>query len=159
MRSAHWLALVVALSSSGCVHFVTHVPVGFVELPRGQREGFAFRAVTPDGLVLAVRDVENPDIDGKPNGDTAFWVKAISNRLRDTGGYALLEQKDVTTKAGNKGVLLSYGHDEGRSPHRYQVALFQARDRLLVVEAGGEKALFEAQAASVAQFLNDFEVK
>lgn len=150
-----WLLLSLALMS--CAHFDAQVPPGFVELGRSSYGPFALRAVTPDGLVLAVRDVENAEVDGHPNGDAAFWVKAVSNHLRDTGGYALLGQREVTTRSGAHGTVLSYGHDEGRTPHRYDIALFFRSGGLLLVEAGGEKALFEAHAADVERFIAEFE--
>jgi hypothetical protein len=81
--------------------------------------------------VIAVRE-----IDHEPKGSVDFWTRAIENRMRQRGGYALLGSKDVKTAAGVPGKQLRFGHDEGNKPHVYHVTLFVTDDTLYVLEAG-----------------------
>ena len=142
----------LVLPALGCsVPFHATAPAGFVVLQDQERHGYDFRATDPDGLVLAVRSIDND-----PRGDQQFWSQAIANRLRDMGGYHLLERRDVKAKSGHAGVQFRFGHDEGRTPHLYTLTLFVTPERLFVLEAGGEKKLFESNAGKVDAFVNDF---
>ena len=113
--------------------FKTETPTGFVAL-KDQEPRYDYRATTPDGLVMAVRVIDND-----PSGDDAFWTGAIELRLRALGGYALLEKRAVTCKTGQSGTQLRFGHDEGTNPHLYVVTLFVTSKRLFVLEAGGAR--------------------
>lgn len=152
MRLQAAAVMSLALVTLGCsVPFQAAAPAGFVVLEDQHHQGYDFRATDPDGLVLAVRSIDND-----PRGDQQFWSQAIANRLRDMGGYSLLERREVKVKSGHAGVQFRFGHDEGRTPHLYTLTLFVTPDRLFVLEAGGEKKLFESNTAKVDAFVNDF---
>jgi hypothetical protein len=125
---------------------------GFVEL---HEEGdYAYRATTPDGVVFAVRV-----IDDEARGDLGFWTHALTLQMHDVDGYALLETKDVTAKDGTPGKLLRFGHDEGNKPFAYWLAVYMAQNRLYVVEAGGAKGGMEGASPRVEQMLASLELR
>ena len=124
------------------------IPKGFVELD--ERTVYDQRATTPDGLVLAGRELEN-----RPEGDLAFWSRAVENQMRVRGGYALLERRSIRSASGHSGVALRFGHDEGSKPHLYYVALyvtpgtFWASGTIYLIEAGGPRELVEKNSAAL----------
>lgn len=135
-RSIFGLALVLsAVAVLGCGRsFVPATPPGFVELNH-LYEGNEYRAATADGVVLGIRAIQN-----EPKGDAGFWLRAIENRMRDMGGYALLDKREVKNRGGLTGTQLRFGHDEGKSPHLYWISLFVTDERVYLLEAGGTKA-------------------
>jgi hypothetical protein len=138
------LAALFALAATACgrSYDVAAAP-GFVKLEREQ-EPYDWRAVAPDGVAVAVRVVKLED-----RADLAFWVHAVTLRMRDAGGYALVGQRDVRSRDGTAGRELVFGHDESGKPFVYRVRLFLGDKRLYVVEAGGTKEQMDRYAASV----------
>jgi hypothetical protein len=128
------IALIVA-GAAGCGgrSFVAATPPGFLDLEDryGDNE---YRATTADGVILGVRVFEN-----KPKGELPFWARSVENRMRDVGGYALLETREVQARTGLKGTQLRFGHDEAKSPHLYIVSVFATDERIFLLEAGGAK--------------------
>lgn len=149
------LGLLAALFASGCgPSFEMSTPAGFVELDEDYSE-YDYRATSADGLVVAVRE-----IDHDPQGHLAFWVRAIENRMRERGGYALLEKKPVKSADGVEGQQLRFGHDdEGNKPHLYYVTVFLTESKIFLVEAGGTKELMTSQAAQIDAAVSGFRTE
>jgi hypothetical protein len=148
------LAAASALASVGCGRsFVPSTPHGFVDLGDHYPDN-EYRATTADGAVLGIREFDND-----PKGELAFWSRAVENRMRETGGYALLEKKSITTSGGLVGTELDFGHDEGSTPHLYRIALFVTDKKIFLLEAGGVKAEMERQATQIAWAFNVFVAK
>jgi hypothetical protein len=140
-------ALVAALACSllgACTNFTTVTPRGFVELD--DQELYDYRATSADGIVIGVRELDND-----PQGELAFWSRAIENQLRHRGGYALLETRAVKSKDGVTGKQFRFGHDEGATPHLYYLTLFVTDDTIQLLEVGGTKELM-LEHARVADF-------
>jgi hypothetical protein len=141
--------------------FAIETPAGFVELEQ-EYSSYDYRATSADGLVLAVRE-----IDHDPKGELSFWVKAIENRMRERGGYALLESAPTKSADGVAGMQLRFGLDVDSSPegggvgkpHLYYVAVFVTDARIFVIEAGGTKELMTAQAQAIEAALRSFKTK
>lgn len=146
------LSLCVALLVAGCgPSFELATPPDFVELDEDD-SSYDYRATTADGLVIAVREIDND-----PAGELSFWVRAIENRMRERGGYALLETRPVKSADGVSGQQLRFGHDdEGNRPHLYYVAVFATESNIFVLEAGGSKELMTKQAAQIEAALRGF---
>jgi hypothetical protein len=148
-----WLGLLAALASSGChSSFTTAAPRGFIELEEQGR--YDFRATSPDGLVLAVRQ-----LDGEPEAGLGFWTRAVENAMRQRGGYALLATRDVRVAGDWPGKQLRFGHDEGSRPHLYYVTLVVSCGAIYLLEAGGEKALVEQHAGAVDGWVSAFRAE
>jgi hypothetical protein len=138
------LALLAALSGAACGHpFIPATPPGFVDLGDHYPDG-EYRATTADGVVLGIRAWKN-----EPQGPLAFWSRALELRMRDQGGYALLDKREVAARGGLTGVAMRFGHDEGKTPYLYTVALFVTDKKIYVVEAGGAKVEVAKQEAQI----------
>jgi hypothetical protein len=148
------LLVLGAVTMSACGQpFKATVPTGFVELEGVTSSPYRYRAAHPDGLVAAIRVVDN----GDTKGSLAFWSRAVENQLRLGKGYRLISQGPAKNRLGDDGTLLKFGHDEGKSPHLYRVALFLKKDLLYVIEQGGTAELVAAHEAELDRFLQDFE--
>jgi hypothetical protein len=146
-------ALLTTGALLGCgPSFSMSTPPSFVTLDE-EYSAYDYRATSADGLVIAAREVEQ----GDSKGSLTFWVKAIKNRMRDRGGYALLKELDVKSADGLSGKQLQFGHDEkGNHPHLYYLTVFVDPDYVYLVEAGGTKELMTAQAAEVEAAVRGF---
>jgi hypothetical protein len=135
---------------AGCRPFVPATPPGFVELE--DRYSYSeYRATTADGVVIGIRAFDN-----EPKGERPFWVRAIENRMRDSGGYALLEKREVKNRGGLTGTELRFGHDEGDEPYLYRLVVFVTDKRVFLVEAGGAKAQMERQGEQIDWAIKNF---
>ncbi len=140
-----------SLLAAGCGKgFHATTPQGFVEVAEDEPV-YDYRAVAPDGVALAVRSV---DIDDAT--DLAFWERAVSLRMRELEGYALVEAHDVRSADGTPGRELVFGHDEEGKPFVYRVRLFVSANRLFVVEAGGSDENMRRWSKSVEHALQSF---
>ena len=140
-----------ALVLMGCGRsFVPATPPGFVDLGDAYPDG-EYRATTADGAVIGIRAFDN-----EPKGELAFWSRALENRMRENGGYAMLEKRAVTSRSGLAGTELDFGHDEGRTPHLYRIALFVTDKKIFVIEAGGTRAEMERQAPQIDWAIKGF---
>jgi hypothetical protein len=141
-----WLALIgLVMASAACGRpFKISTAPGMMEV-KEQEPRYAYRAIIPDGVVVAVRVVDLDD-----GGDLDFWTRATLLRMRQMNGYALLGTSDVQSLDGTPGKELRFGHDEaGDKPFLYTVRLFVAQGRLFVLESGGSKEQMEHFAKSV----------
>jgi hypothetical protein len=138
------VAAALALGSAACgkTYDVRPAP-GFVKLEAEQKP-YEWRAVAPDGVAVALRVVPLED-----RADLDFWTHAVTLRMRETGGYALVGEREVRSRDGTAGKELVFGHDESGKPFVYRVRLFLGPKRLYVVEAGGTKQQMDRYEASV----------
>lgn len=136
--------------------FDAKTPPGFVELEgqSGDETPYAYRATTPEGVVVAVRVV-----DDEARGDLGFWTQTVTRQLREVSGYALVGTSDVTARDGTAGRRLVFGHDEGGKPYTYWVTLWLAQGRVFVAEAGGESLAFERAKPSVEYAMASVRVR
>ncbi len=144
------LSLALGLAACGS-SFSQPTPDGFVKLKDQHR--YHYRAVTADGLVYAVKVIADP-----PKGDTAFWAKAVENKLRLQAGYALIAKQQVKTKSGLEGTQIQFGFDRGKTPHLYYVTVFATKGSIFVIESGGTKELVEGHSAELQSALESFRV-
>ncbi|MCA9629175.1 MAG: serine/threonine protein kinase [Myxococcales bacterium] len=156
MRLSFLFASAFCLLSVACGSpFKATTPPGFVEVEdHGYDDRYDYRATTADGLVLAVRAVDNEE-----GGTLEFWTRAIENQLRQQGGYALIEKVDVKTRGGVAGKQLRFGLDQETTPHLYYVSVFVTDDTVFVHEAGGTKELMTKNMAQVTASIDNLELK
>ena len=140
-------ALSLALGCGPSFHHPT--PSSFVELE--DQDDYDYRALSADGMVLAVRELEH-----EPKGDLTFWSKAIENHMRKRAGYAHLGSRDVKTSSGLGGKQLRFGHDRGQKPHLYIVTIFVTDDQIYLLEAGGTKEQMSKRESELATSLAGF---
>ncbi len=149
-----WILALCLVGGCG-QRFRIEAPRDFVELdPATQSSrGYALRATTADGVVLAVREIDNDR-----HGSRDFWVSAIRNRLRRAGGYALLEETDVRLASGDAARQLRFGRDEGSRPYAYWLTVVVRRDRIVLIEAGGRREVFDAHRDEIERAIRDTRV-
>jgi hypothetical protein len=153
MKAIASCLLVLVALVSGCGRpFDIKTPSTMVELD-SQEPAYAFRAMTPEGVVVAVRTVDP----GK--ADLGFWTRAVNLRIKELAAYAVLGMRDVSSRDGTKGTEVRFGHDENGKPYLYTVRLFLAGGRLYVVEAGGSKAEMDRYKATVDWTLDSLRFK
>lgn len=145
------LSLSLALLSAGCHSFEAKTPAEFVVL---DSPSYDYRAASSDGVVLAARSMKND-----PRGTLAFYTDVTRRKLREGDGYALMEEREVTAKTGEKGSQLRFGRDHGGAPHTYVVTLFVTSDRIFVLEAGGAKAEVDAHMSQIDASIAGFAIK
>jgi hypothetical protein len=148
------LAILCAALLMGCgPSFKATTPPSFVEI-ENKYDSFDYRATTADGLVIGIREIEHD-----PKGEESFWLQAIKNRMRDSGGYALTETVEVKSADGVKGTQLRFGHDEdGGKPFLYYLTLFVTPKKLLLVEVGGSKEQLTEHAQEVERVVSSLRV-
>ncbi len=153
------LALALLALLPGCQSFSMETPADFMELDEADWSEYSLRATSAEGVVLAVREVDN-----EQEGTLAFWAKALKERLRQGRGYALTGEESVNAASGETGTQLRFGHDEAKEAYTYWVTLFVtegsafAPSRLVVVETGGKRELFDAAAGRIGQALESLEI-
>jgi len=135
---------------ASCRPFVPATPPGFVELEDRYSRN-EYRATTADGVVIGIRAFDN-----EPKGERAFWVRALENRMRDAGGYALLEKREVKNRGGLTGTEMRFGHDEGDEPYLYRLTIFVTDARVFILEAGGSRVQLERQAEQIDWSIRNF---
>jgi hypothetical protein len=150
------LAVLAVAALLGCGRpFDVKTAPGFLEL-EDDASSYAYRATTPEGVVLGVRVV---DVEGEGSRDLAFWTRALTLQLRDVSGYALLQTRDVRSRDGAPGKQLRFGRDESGKPYAYWVTFFTSGDHLVIAEAGGEKARFERAEPSIEWMLSSLSLR
>jgi hypothetical protein len=144
---------------AGCrPHFEMFAAKDFVEL--GEGYPYDYRATTPDGLVMGVREIKNDE----ERGDVEFWVRAIENEMRLNKGYALLDKKEVKTKKGLTGTQIRFGLDREDTAHVYLITVFVTergtltgkKSRVYVVEAGGTEDLVKRHQKQIDWSISEF---
>ena len=148
------LAAAGSLALIGCGRsFVPATPPGFVDLGENYPDG-EYRATTADGAVIGIRAFDND-----PKGESSFWARALERRTREMAGYALIDKRDVASRSGLKGVVMRFGHDEGKVPYVYYLALFVTDAKIFVIEAGGPKDEVAKQEPQIEWAIRNFAPK
>lgn len=147
-RSLVALLLGGATVLGGCASARLVPPSGFAVLDPG--EDYRFRAVSPEGVVIAVRREPN-----EPHGDLGFWSGALDAKLR-RDGYRALEAVDVQAK-GLKGKQIRYAIERGGRDHSYWVSVFVLNDAVITVEMGGDHELFAKESEALLRALSTLD--
>ena len=135
------LALALIVSAVGCrttADIVLERPAGFAVY---QGEG-PWQAVSPEGVVMQVRLLEND-----PPQGLSFWAEALEIHLVKTG-YRLTGKESVTTPAG-EAVVLDWLAPVAGEDWVYLTAFLVHEDRIALVEAAGPYGLFQRHRAEL----------
>ena len=143
---------------AGCgASFDIETPPEMVAVEHGSNK---YVGMTHEGVVVRVnvysqgegsRDV--------PQGSHEFWLASTRERMRTTGGYALLDEKEVQSSDGHGGTRLEFGRDQDGVPYRYWITLYVTDDNIHVIDAGGRQDRFENAQDAVERALKSYVVE
>jgi hypothetical protein len=111
----------------------TRTPDGFVKV---EDATFAYKALSPDGSVIAVRHRPNTE-----EGSLAFWAEVFTRELVEAKGYRAAGTADVTSADGVAGRLLRFEVAVGDLPYHYGLALYVTPKSIVTVETATELSL------------------
>ena len=143
------LCAAMTLLPAACTTFQIHAPAGFAELTEDER--YDYRATNADGVVIAVRALRN-----SPEAGLEFWGHVVDERLRRDGYLADGAAEAVHDERGVPGVMLRYHCTIGGRAHRYLVAVYVRGSKVYVLEAGGDREVFDPVAEVVERSLRSF---
>jgi hypothetical protein len=143
-------ALLVGLLLAGCatVRPVLEQPKGFAEY----RDETAYRAVSPEGVVLRVRLVDN-----QPAQTLEFWAEALKTQLAKSG-YSPAGEEAVETRSG-KAIILEWVAPVGQEDWIYLTGMALSGSRIAVVEAAGAYPHYKKHRAAILDSLRTLEVR
>lgn len=118
--------------------FVGVAPDGFSAYKNKRQH----RAVSPDEVLYRVRSERH-----KPQADLDFWKEAVGVRM-DEAGYTAIETLDIEA-GGATGFWMEFAAPLGTQDYVYAVAAFPIGGRLVVVEAAGEAARYDARRDAI----------
>lgn len=156
------LLLTALVVFTGCedAPFEVETPPEMIELHTDDDRRFV--AMTADGVVVRARAIRQGDDDDQvadsPRAEHDFWVRAIRERMRTRGGYALLDEVDVQSADGTEGTRLEFGRDHEGTPYVYWMTLFVTDDTVHVIETGGREDRFDDATEAVEAALDTYRV-
>jgi len=140
----------LALGACGSTAKVA-TPAGFAKVESD--DDYAYRATSAHGVVIATRT--NPN---KLQGNLDFWKESVDLKLRDAG-YVLEDkgERNVKTASGLEGKQLRYTTTKSGREHAYWVTVFVTKKRVVLVEAGGDKAPFAKAEPALERAISTLE--
>jgi len=130
------------LCAAGCTHGARlSTPAGFATLD--EDGAYSYRATSAKGVVLATRTEPN-----SVKANTEFWAETLDAQLRDKG-YTADGTRAVKTARGLDGTQLRYMTSKNGREHRYWITVFATKKKVFVVEAAGDKEVFDKSTAAV----------
>lgn len=133
------VACLFSLSAACASSAQVDAPDGFAELE--ETEDYGYRATSAEGVVIGVRTESND-----PHGNLSFWTSAIDHKLRKSGYTPMLEAPiAVESEHGLAGKRLRYKSAQSGRPHEYWVTVFVTDSKVILVEAAGDEAFFDAK--------------
>ncbi len=140
--------LLAAVSGAcGSAPYQMTTPEGFKKYERSRD----FKYITPDGVMLKAREVDN-----YPRADLPFWTQALRRHLEERG-YAFSAEKSFRTAAGREGATLTFLLPHGAEDWVLSVTLFVVAERLVLIEAAAPYSRFAPREAAIAAALATFE--
>ena len=145
-----WTAIITtAFAASliaGCAPAL-ELPASFVELGPDQSGRYYFKAVSADGVVIALRRIDN-----SKNATVEFWAKALENELT-WSGHSLVENVPVTSEGGTAGRLMTFSGQREGQEFTYILGVFVKGGSILLTEAGGKADAFGKHKAEIGKSL------
>jgi hypothetical protein len=145
MRQAlPWMIALCSAALAGCAAHTLTMPPNFVPFDKPGAQGYYARAVSADGVVVALRSQPNP------KGATLdFWSEAARNELVEGRGYRFEAAHPVKSEGGATGSILAFTTETQGVKFTYWLALFVQGDLILIAEAGGKTEALVAKADQI----------
>ncbi|HEX2736167.1 MAG TPA: hypothetical protein VHM70_31415 [Polyangiaceae bacterium] len=143
------LGMGVALALGGCARpYDMQMPTSF----RAYDESRPLKGITPDGVMLKVRTVDN-----YPKGSLEFWTEAMSEHLVRQG-YALSSKRCFKTASSLAGCRLDFLLPHGSQDWVLSETVFVDADNIHLVEAAGPYDRFSKFDQELQQALLTFKL-
>ena len=154
------LISMIALVSVACASpsFDIETPAEMVEL---ERDYHRYVAMTHDGVVLRALVYSQGErrSDDAPRAQQQFWADAVRERMRTSGGYALLDEEHVQSADGRSGNRLKFGRDQNGVPYQYWITIFVTDEHIHIIDVGGREDRFERAQEAVEAALSSYRVE
>ena len=124
------------------------MPSGFVEVEKHNLGPYSQRAVSADGVVIALRSETNPK-----DATLEFWVTAVRDELVNRRGYVLAKEEAAEAANGTKGKLLTFTALRSGAEFTYLAAVYVMGGQVLVAEAGGKSETLVHRLADIRKAL------
>jgi len=145
--------LIVVLTA--CSDFKIEKPDGFAEVVVDYYKSghVLYKAVSPEGILLKVKKVEN-----YPRMELNFWTKALMSQLQKEG-YTVIgeEQRFETTQ--REGVYFKWGLPYGNASYIYLTSLIVYENEILIMEAAGEQSIFKDYEDAIIMSMQSISYK
>ncbi len=124
------------------------IPDSFVALSASQSWPYETRAVSADGVVVALRQEANPK-----SGTLAFWTQAITDKMTRDKGYTLAGSEAFTSRTGRTGRKLHLTRTIRGMEFIYLMAIYVEGQTVRIVEAGGRAEHVQPQMQELEETL------
>jgi hypothetical protein len=143
-------AIVLACVALGGCEPKMQMPPGFVEVDKYDLGPYDQRAVSADGVVVALRSETNPK-----NASLDFWVTAIRDELVNRRGY-FLTKKEPLAQSGDTapGRLMTFTAQRSGVEFTYMVVVYVQGGKVLIAEAGGKSETVVHRMADLRKALS-----
>ena len=137
MRPLYAIIILLFLPAA-CARYKADIP----EIFAAQKEGGKIVFYSPDGFKAAIKSEKN-----KPEKNTAFWAEALRTQLEGEG-YLILSEKPYTSD-NLEWVSFTWLLPKGQRYYKYMTALSVRDKRIFIMEAAGEKDIFDSYEKDV----------
>jgi hypothetical protein len=130
------------------------MPVGFVEVPSNQLGIYKQRAVSADGVVIALREEDN-----HKGANLDFWATAVRNELVERRGYRLVKDEPLS-RSGDvapDGRLFTFAAKRAGVEFTYLTAVYVAGGRVTIAEAGGKAETVSPMLEAIRKSLSSLQ--
>ena len=138
------IPMLLAVTACETVPANLTTPGGFAEYSATEK---AYRAITPEGVVLRVRSVAN-----EPAQSLKFWSEALEVQLTKSG-YILLEKATFSSPAG-AGIAFEWNAPFNGEDWVYLTAIAVSADKITIAEAAGEHEHYQDYRQSIVESLS-----
>lgn len=147
-RTLVMAAVLLALLLAACGRPRIQTPEGFAPIANRR----IFRAVSPEGVRFQVRRVKN-----EPRQELAFWADALRTQLVKQGYRPSGEPQSFEAarggrpdgRGGHEGRLFEWVMPYGTETWSYLTGVLIAGKRIVIVEAAGERTLYQKHRAAM----------
>ena len=143
------LLLLAVFGFSGCtVPFKADIPQGFAVSKKGK----SFLVYSPDGFKLKIKTEKN-----NPQKDTLFWAETLKTHLAKNGYFLFDEASSISANLEWRRItwLMPVNHDY----YKYMTAIAVKGKRIYIIEASGEKKLFDNYEEDIEKIISSVSAK
>lgn len=140
--------IIFLLLPVSCTPYKVDIP----EIFAAQKEGGKTVFYSPDGFKASIKNEKN-----RPEKNTAFWAEALKTQLEGEG-YLIVSEKPFTSD-NLEWVSFTWLLPKGQSYYKYMTALSVRGKKIFIMEAAGEKDIFDSYEKDVENIITSIIAK